>query len=101
MGTLGKTSMDKLIKKCGRRVGVKLTSHMPRRMTSRELYLACKQTGEPVDTAMEITGHADKKTFMIYVGAIEDDKRNIMSKVRENRNKLFSDIGGIAPTARQ
>lgn len=90
MGSVSKSTLDNIVEQCGRRVGVKLSSHMPRRMTSRELYYACIENGLPLDTAMEITGHTDRKTFMIYVGAIEDDKRQLMSKVRENRRRFFT-----------
>jgi len=99
MGNVGKTAIDKLIKNCGRRAGVTLTSHMPRRMTSRELYYACKETGEPIDTAMEITGHKDKNIFMQYVGAIDDNKRLLMDKVREHRTLLFTQMRGKAELA--
>ncbi len=101
MGTVSKSTVDSIVEQCGRRVGVKLSSHMPRRMTSRELYYACIEAGLPLDTAMEITGHTDRKTFMEYVGAIDDDKRNLMDKVRENRNKLFTEVRGIAEIASQ
>lgn len=99
MGTVGKTSLDNIIKKCGRRVGIHLTSHMPRRMMSRDLYQACKEIGEPIETAMEITGHKDKDTFLIYVGAIEDNKRALMDKVMENRKRLMYQIRGKAEKA--
>lgn len=89
MGNINKTSLDTLVKKCGRRVGIHLTSHMLRRMAARELYDACKETGAPIDTAMEITGHKNREIFMDYVGAIDDQKRDLRHKVLEKRNRLF------------
>lgn len=86
MGSCSGKSIDTIVKDAGRRVGVKLTNHPIRRMACRELYEAVKATGKPMRTAMEITGHQNEQVFMTYVGSIEDDARELIQVLVEQRN---------------
>ena len=97
MGNMAKTGMDTLVHKCGRRAGVHLTSHMIRRMASRELYLACEATGEPIQTAMAITGHVQTDTFLIYVGALDQQKADLMAVVYQQREQQIIRKRVISP----
>lgn len=84
MGDASRTLLDSWVKQCGARCGVNLSHHMMRRMACRELWEA---TDRP-EVAMEISGHSNLKTFLMYVGSMDSQKQALVATMLEKRQTL-------------
>jgi integrase/recombinase XerD len=72
-----RTAIDKLVQNVAKKLGVKFTNHTLRRTYGRMLWLA----GVPLETIMDLLGHSDTKTTILYLGLNMDDKADAMTKL--------------------
>jgi integrase/recombinase XerD len=75
--TYQRTAIDKLVQNVAKKLGVKFTNHTLRRTYGRMCWLA----GVPIETIMELLGHSDTKTTILYLGLNMDDKADAMLKL--------------------
>lgn len=88
-----RTAVDKRVQAVAARLGVKFTNHTLRRTYGRMLWLA----GVPIETIMDLLGHSDPRTTILYLGLNMDDKADAMVKLAKYQAAVSYSKTGVEP----